>query len=82
MQIGQEQEAELDQLCWSSGRVVLVRFSLQDGAVSISAFVEAFLLPVLGRALLAKAGELCFGVVTRPVCPGNGEVGALPVLPV
>lgn len=57
---------------------MLVHFSLQDNAVG----AETVLLPVLGRALLPKAGELWFGVVTRCVCPGHGEVGALPVPPV
>lgn len=51
------------------------------GAISASAFAEAFSLPVLGRALLPKAGELWFGVVTRCVYPGNGEVRALPIPP-
>lgn len=61
---------------------MLVHFSLQDGALSASDFAEAFLLPVLGRALLLEAGESCSGVVTRCVCPGDGEEGALPVPPV
>lgn len=55
---------------------------LVHGAVSASAFAEVFSLPVLGRVLLPEAGELWFGVVTRCVCPANGEVRALPVPPV
>lgn len=61
---------------------MLVHFSLQDSAVSASDFVEAFLLPVLGRALFPTTDELWSGVVTGCVCPGNGEVGALPIPPV
>lgn len=62
---------------------MLLHFSLQDGAAGASALAGAFLLLLLpGRALLPRAGELWFGVVTRCVCPGNGGVETLPVPPV
>lgn len=38
-------------------------------------------LCLAGLSLLPKAGELWFGVVTRCVYPGNGEVRALPIPP-